>query len=263
MNYKVDYHIHSYYSDGTMSPVELVRKYHDDEYEIISITDHDGIGGIQEALIAGEALKIKVVPGIELSTEYHGHEIHLLGYYFDTQNPQLIEKLNELRESRRRRNLRLLDKLKELGYDITIEELESRSKTGYIGKPNIARLMVEKGYISNVSEAYEPGKIFESPQLKEIRREKMDTIDAIKLVNTAGGIGVVAHPGKIKGLGPKGSDEYWNNMDSLIRDLKKAGLKGLECYHPSHTEEDALKFVVLAGKYHLHITEGSDFHGDK
>ena len=94
--YKVDYHIHSYYSDGTMSPVELVRKYHDDKYDIISITDHDGIDGVKEALTAGEALRMQVLPGVEFSTQYAGYEIHILGYKFDPDNEELKETLEKL-----------------------------------------------------------------------------------------------------------------------------------------------------------------------
>ena len=261
MAYKADFHVHSYYSDGTMSPVELVSYYNDLKYDMIAITDHDGVDGVHDAKVAGEALKLAVISGVEFSTEYEGHEVHLLGYYFDHENKQLIDKCAELRATRRERNERLLAKLSEMGYDISLEELESRSKTRYVGKMNIARLLVQKGYISDVSEAFAPEGIFEKPEIREIRRKKLPIEEAIELIKQAGGMAVVAHPGKIRGFGEKGSEQYWANMDSMLKDLKKAGLKGLECYHPSHSEEDALKFVVLAGKYHLHMTEGSDFHG--
>lgn len=259
--YKVDYHIHSYYSDGTMSPVELVRKYHDDKYDIISITDHDGIDGVKEAMTAGEALRMQVLSGVEFSTQYAGYEIHILGYKFDPDNEELKEKLAELKKERRDRNQRLVNKLCEMGYELSMEELEKRAPKGYVGKPVIARLMVEKGYIGSVSEAFESKKIFESDEVKAIKRKKMNTVEAIELVNGAGGIAVLAHPGKIKGLGEKGTPDYRENLDKLLRELKKEGLKGMECFHPSHSEEEALNFVNLAGKYHLHITEGSDYHG--
>ena len=261
IEYKVDYHIHSYYSDGTMSPVELVRKYHDDEYNIISITDHDGIDGVKEALTAGETLRIQVVTGVEFSTEHNGCEMHLLGYKFDPDNEALNKKLAELKAERRERNQRLVNKLCEMGYELSMEELEKSTPKGYMGKPVIARLMVKKGYIPDVAAAFEPGKIFESDEVKAIKRKKMNTIEAIELVNGAGGIAVLAHPGKIKSLGEKGTEEYRNNLDELLRELKKAGLKGMECIHPAHSEEEVMDFVNLAGKYHLHITEGSDYHG--
>ena len=261
--YKVDYHIHSYYSDGTMSPVELVRKYYDEEYAIISITDHDGIDGVKEAITAGEALRIQVVTGVEFSTEYKGHQIHLLGYSFDPDNEALNAKLAELKAERRERNVKLIEKLKEMGYDLSLEEIEKSAPKGYVGKPVIARMMAEKGYISDKAEAFEPGRIFESEEVKAIRRKKIDTVEAIELINRAGGMAVIAHPGKIKSLGEKGTAEYRDALDGLIRELKKAGLKGIECFHPSHSENEAFDFVNLASKYHLHITEGSDYHGDK
>ncbi len=129
IEYKVDYHIHSYYSDGTMSPVELVRKYHDDEYNIISITDHDGIDGVKEALTAGEALLMQVVTGVEFSTEHNGCEMHLLGYKFDPDNEALNKKLAELKAERRERNQRLVNKLCEMGYELSMEELEKRLRS--------------------------------------------------------------------------------------------------------------------------------------
>ena len=263
MNYKVDYHIHTHYSDGTMSPVEVVRQYNDEEYDIISITDHDGIDGLNEAMIAGEALKIQVVAGVELSTEQDGIELHILGYNFDPENEALRAKLKELREFRHERNKALIEKLTELGYPVNLEELEKQSKGKYVGKPNIARALVKAGYIAAVSDAWTPGKLFNAPEVKGIRKEKMKTEDAIKLLQQAGGMAVLAHPGKIKGLGERDSEEYWNNLDQLIRTLKNAGLKGMECVYPSHTEEEKWKFVQLASKYHLHVTEGSDFHGDR
>ncbi len=284
MSYVVDYHMHSYYSDGTMSPVDLVKKYKDAEYDIISLTDHDGIDGLKEASIAAEALNIKFVPGVELSTEHrfmgrkaasedgeesNGSEdmaelkvgIHLLGYDFDPEDEALIEKLKEMKENRRERNVKLLQKLNEMGYSIDLAELEKQSKGGYVGKPNIARMLVAKGYINDFSEAFEEGKIFESPEIKGIRKKKLATEEAINLVSNAGGMAVIAHPAKIRGMGERGSEIFWENMETLIKGLKKAGLKGVECYHPNHSEEESWRLFKIASKYHLHVTEGSDFHG--
>lgn len=277
MSYVVDYHMHSYYSDGTMSPVELVRKYKDAEYDIISITDHDGIGALKEASIAAEALKIKFVPGVELSTKYEfegksenseGNEtlavgIHMLGYDFDPENPELNAALEEMKQNRHERNVKLVQKLAEMGYEIDLAELEAQSKGAYVGKPNIARELVKRGYIKSFSEAFEPGKLLESPEINAVKRVKINTGDAIRLISDAGGMAVIAHPAKIKGMGTRGSDVFWENMETLIRELKKQGLKGVECYHPSHNEEESWKLFKIASKYHLHITEGSDFHGEE
>ena len=263
MGYKVDYHVHSWCSDGTMKPTELVRKYHEEGYDIISITDHDGIDGIAEALIAGEALKIQVITGVELSVDYEGVNLHILGYKFDHENEEFLEKMEELRGWRRERNEKMLKALQNMGYDITMEDAKQRKGQKYIGKPNFARALVAKGYVGSVKEAFAEDAVLNAPEIRAIERKKMTAEDAIGLISRAGGMAVLAHPAKIKKIGQRGSEEYWNNLDQLLRSLKKMGLKGLECFYPEHTEEEQLKFAVLAGKYHLHMTEGSDYHGDE
>ncbi len=262
MSYKVDYHIHSWCSDGTMKPTELVRKYKDEGYDMIAITDHDGIDGVKEAMIAGEALKIKVISGIELATIHGGIELHILGYQFDVDNTQLLEKLAELKSYRQERNQKMLVALRDMGYDLKEDDLKQWQGQTYIGKPNFARALAAKGYVSSPKEAFVQGQFLESDRIKALEREKISSQEAISLIKGAGGIAVLAHPGKVRKLGQIGSQEFWTNFDILLGQLKKAGLGGLECYHPSHREEDCLKFVELAEKYHLHITEGSDYHGE-
>ena len=198
MDYKVDYHIHSYYSDGTMSPVELVKKYNEEDYDIISITDHDNIKAFSEAKIAGEALDITVVPGVELSTEYgltlaadadEQHpagteaaiELHLLGYQFDPQNAALVSKLAELEENRRARNEKLAAVLNEMGYPADLAALAAASKGGYVGKPNIARAWVAQGLIPRMQDAWEPGRLFESPQVKAIRNAVSHAVQGLSI----------------------------------------------------------------------------------
>ena len=256
MSYKVDYHMHSYYSDGTMKPTELVRMYKDREYDIIALTDHDGVDGISEAVIAGEALKIKVVPGIELSTRYDFDgqelELHLLGYHIDIENEALRCRLTQIRRDREVRNEKLLAHLNDLGYELTQEDLLQRPGQTYVGKPNFARAIARKGYkIENLWDV-----------LDTVKKEKISIFEGIDLIKGAGGMAVLAHPMKTKNLAEPRSDAFWESLTQILRDLKKHGLKGLECFHPSATEEDSLKLVTLAGKYHLHITEGSDFHGE-
>lgn len=272
MSYVVDYHIHSHYSDGTMSPVELVRRYKDKEYDIIAITDHDGIDGVKEATIAGEAVKLKVLTGVELSTDFRFERaesselcvgLHILGYDFDAENEALNAKLAELKKFRHERNEKLCAVLNDMGYPVDLAALEAKSKGKYVGKPNIARALVEGGYIEKTSDAWADGRIFESEQVKAIRKEKLPAEEAIRLISEAGGMAVLAHPAKIRGMGERGSDEFWKNMNILLRDLKKLGLKGVECYHPDHSEDEAWRLFDIAAKYHLHVTEGSDFHGEE
>lgn len=257
MGYKVDYHIHTYYSDGTMKPTDVVRRYSDMEYDMIAITDHDGVDGVKEAAIAGEALRIQVIPGIEFGTDCSFEdkklELHILGYHIDVENKELLDRLEDIRAKRADRNERLLALINERGYQLDYEDLITRPNQSYVGKPNFARALKAKGY--DIPDMWE---IFDS-----VEKEKIDTLEAIELIKKAGGIAVLAHPMQIKKLGDKTSDEFWNKLDELIRMLKKEGLKGVECYHPSADEEDSLKLVTIAGKYHMHITEGSDFHSEE
>jgi len=260
--YKVDFHIHTNYSDGQATPVEIVKKAKELEYDMIAITDHDGIDGIPEALIAGEAAEIKVIPGIELATETEeGIGLHILGYYFNHKDPKLNEVLATLKERRDSRNRKLVAVLNEMGYDISMEELLERQPEGFIGKPVIARLLAEKGYIEDYKDAFKSGRIFGSDEARKIKKEKIKASEAIELINGAGGIAVLAHPIQTRGVGEPGSEEFYKNMDTIIRKLKIQGLKGLECYHPDQDHEQTMRFISIAEKYHLHITRGSDFHG--
>lgn len=260
--YKVDFHIHTHYSDGRATPVEIVKKAKELEYDMIAITDHDGVDGIKEALIAGETAEIKVVPGIELATETEeGIGLHILGYYFDHENPHLKAVLAVLKERRDTRNRKLIGVLNDMGYEITMEDLENKQPNGFIGKPVIARVLEEKGYVSYFKDAFKKGQFLESDEAKAVKKEKIQASEAIELIKEAGGIAVLAHPIQTKGIGEKGSDEFYEKLDSIIRTLKKQGLKGLECYHPDQNHEQTMKFIEMAEKYHLHITRGSDFHG--
>ncbi len=266
MALKMDLHIHSTYSDGTLRPVEIVKKYHQDEYSLIALTDHDGIGGVREAQIAAEAVGLEVMTGIEFSTVYSGGDwsdtgLHILGYQFDLDNGPLNERLQSIRRSREERNQRLLALLQSQGIDLTEDDLKQRPDQTYIGKPNFALAMVEKGIIAAPSDAFRDGHYLESPEARRIKKERVTSEEAINLIRGAGGIPVLAHPMKIKGIGEKDSDEFWNNLGAMLKDLRKKGLGGLECFHPSAEHEQALHLTDLAGRYHLHITQGSDYHG--
>lgn len=260
-NYKVDYHMHSCYSDGILEPVDLVQKYHDEGYDEIALTDHDTIQGLKEFLIAGKALKIQVVPGIELDSDYNGHSLHILGYRFDMEDENLNNTLKKLKKFRQTRNEKMVAKLQEMGYNISLEEIYNSSKGDFVGKPHIADILVKKGYIKDEAEAFEEGRILESPEIKAIKKEKLTTEEAIRLINGAKGMAVLAHPNKIKDIGERNSQEFWGNFYPLLKELKKMGLKGLECIYPTHSPEEEAGFIQMASELHLHITKGSDFHG--
>ena len=257
MDYKVDFHTHTYHSDGLMKPGELVRTFAEKKYDIIAITDHDGIDGVMEAQIAGEALGMQVVAGIEFATTYEFEgkelELHMLGYYLDTENEELNERLKDIKKARRDRNKLLLQKLNDAGYELTWDDLLTRPKQTYVGKPNFARAMKAKGYeMENMWDFF-----------SEVPKVKITAEEAMALIKGAGGTSVLAHPAQIKNIGEPDSEEFWTNLEKLVRELKKKGMKGLECFHPSADTDMANRMAVLAGKCYLHILQGSDFHGEE
>lgn len=259
-DYKVDFHIHTTASDGEATPTEVVRRAKELGYDMIAITDHDNTDGLEEARIAAEALGIKVVPGIEIAviTE-EGKGLHILGYYIDPTNADLREFLADMICKRKERNRQLFGVLQDMGYDISEKDIDS-GKNDFIGKPLIARALVQKGYIRDEKQAF-GAAVFGSPQCRAVKKAKPLAKDAIKIIRAAGGVPVLAHPIQTRGIGRVGSDEFYDNIDRIIGSLKRQGLKGLECFHPDQNFEQSMKFVEMAEKYHLHITKGSDFHG--
>ncbi len=269
---KTDLHLHSYFSDGTMSPTALVERAVSLGQNKIAITDHDGIDGVEEAVRAGEKLGVEVVPGIEFSTSMKdGPKIHMLGYGIDIYDRRICLVLDALKDIRRERNVRLLKVLGEMGYEISADELEQGDGRTYIGKPDIAIVMAKKGYIKDPNDAFGPGGVFSTPEVKAVKKSEIDTIDAMRLIHVVGGITVLAHPGKLKRLkkpddpqqtAEKGTDDFYRAVDALVeRLIVEGGLDGIECRHTDHTERDCIEFEKTAKKYNLIITGGSDYHG--
>lgn len=260
--YEMDLHIHTYYSDGQASPGAIVSKAKELGYSMIAITDHDGIGGIKEALQAGKKENLKVIPGIELATgTEEGIDFHLLGYDFDIENSKFRAMIEELEEKRQERNHKLVEALNDLGYRLSFDELQRKQPRGYIGKPVIARLLQEKGYIDDYNIAFKDERFFENPHIKAVKKEKLLISEAISVIQQAGGVTVLAHPIQTKKVGKPDSEEFYTNIEDLIKSLTGLGLKGLECYHPDQNGVQTKRFIELANKYELFITRGSDFHG--
>ena len=260
MEFKIDLHIHTIYSDGTMEPVDVVTKFKDEGYDIIAITDHDNTNGIAEGMIAAEAGGIKLIPGIEIAvvTE-EGTGLHMLGYHIDIENEALKNFLDAMVQRRTERNEQLFRVLQAMGYDISREDITA-GKNDYIGKPLIARALVSKGYIAEEKQAF--GRdILGSAKCRAVKKVKPLAKDAIQIIKEAGGTPVLAHPIQTRGIGRPGSEQFYENIDTIIGRLKRQGLKGLECFHPDQNFEQSMRFVEMAEKYHLHITRGSDFHG--
>jgi len=256
-----DYHNHTWYSDGTKSPAGVIEHAKGLGLREIAITDHDGIGGIREAQEAGAQCGIDVVPGIELSTRMEdGAGLHILGYGIDIDDAALKARLASILDARMDRNYRLIAALQEGGYDVTMEEIMDRPGQNYVGKPNIARALVAKGYVESKEAAFI--NIFRQPQYKAIKKARLDPADGIRMILAAGGLPVWAHAGKTKKIGEKGSEEFYGNVHRILDYLMEAGLAGMECYYPLHDEAMTKRLCGIAEDRGLIITKGSDYHGD-
>jgi len=217
----------------------------------ISITDHDTIDGIDEAVTAGNKLGIEVVPGIELSVKYYDYNVHLLGYLFDTRQQNLHLALGRLQDGRLERNKIIIDNLKRLGVAIRFSELEKSAGPGQNGRPHIARLLMQKKYVQSMDEAFE--KYLGQGGLAYASRFIYGAEEAISLIKDAGGVAVLAHPLQL--------DKTMDNLPEVLRHLCDMGLDGIEVYYPTHSRQFRKRLIALAEENMLLITGGSDYHG--
>lgn len=245
MNY-ADLHIHSNYSDGTMTPEEIIKKAIDLGVKNISITDHDSIAS--QYITEIEYNDINIIPGIELSTEYEDLELHILGYFINIKNNELINVLKKLNNSRIDRIEEILFNLKKHNINLTLEDLKV-DLNSTIGRGHVANAMVRKGYFDNYKTAFTSYLVKGKPAY--VKGYKLNYKEAIQIINNSGGISVLAHPGQIyKSL----------EIENMVKNLKIYGLRGLEVYHPSHSRNQTNNFYNLSKKHKLLITGGSDFH---
>lgn len=242
-----DLHIHSIYSDGAHTPEEIINFAIKNNVKCISITDHDSIGS--QYVVDKYKEKIDIISGIELSAEYNDMEIHILGYYIDVTNENLIENVKILNNQRIRRVERILENLKKYNIYLELEDLYKNTNET-LGRSHIANAMVEKGYFTNYKQAFKSYLIKGKPAYEKGYR--LSYKNAIDIIKKAGGVAVLAHPGQI--YKPM-------EVEKIIKELKCFGLSGVEVYHPSHSVKDSNEFYNLAKKYKLSITGGSDFHG--
>ena len=284
-NSHYDMHLHTWFSDGVMSPRQVVEWALRHDVTTIAITDHDGTEGIREGIRAGKEIGVCVYPGIEISSCFNdgtmpdfltgkksvlaggteekiwdGPGLHILGYGIDPDNEALAEALADIRIKRQDRNERMLRALADLGYDVPMEELIVRPGQTFIGKPNIARVMVERGYISHINVAF--NDVFARDEIRAIKKEKVSARRGIELIRGAGGHAVLAHPGIIRHIGNNESDQFYENLEKILDQLIEWGLEGLECDYPQHSEIEKQAFREMALARGLRITRGSDFHGD-
>ena len=250
---RVDLHAHSTASDGTYTPTELVQLAADLGLRAVAITDHDTVAGVPEALEAGRRLGIEVVPGIEISSDYLDTGAHILGYFVDPDSPALQEVIDWFIEERVTRNQAIVDKLAADGYPISIPELEEKFPNTMLGRPHIGQLLMEKGYISSVSEAFDRWLDDGKPYFVE--RRHLPAEDSIRLINKSGGVAVIAHPLEY------GYDR--SGIEQLIRTGRELGAVGVECHYSGYTAEEETMLEGFAKAHGMVITGGSDFHGDR
>ncbi|HLG32719.1 MAG TPA: PHP domain-containing protein [Ignavibacteriaceae bacterium] len=247
MKRKTDLHTHTIHSDGVYSPTELIELAYKSGIELLSITDHDNVNGIEEAEQAASKYGIEIIPGVEISTDIRNTEVHILGYFIDPAKAELEHYLSFFRDERYKRAKRIIEKLNILGLEISIGDVLKYVKNGAIGRPHIAQALLENNqvntyydafnkYLGNNAPAYEK-KVHLSPQ------------SAFKIISDAGGLSFIAHPG--------------NMPEILIKELIEDGVDGIEVIHPSHSADRTRFYRGIVNQYYLLESGGSDFHGGK
>lgn len=241
-----DLHLHTVFSDGTYTPAGLVKEAKAQGLSSIAVADHDTVKGIIPTLEAAKRLDLEIIPGIELTAEYEGLEIHFLGYLIDYQHQELIERLELLYQNRIERIYKITGKLKEQGVDLEAKSVFEVSQEGSPGRLHIARALLAKGKVNSIYEAFQ--KLIGDKCPAYVSGFKLSPLQAMELIKDSGGVAVLAHPYSIR-------------KDELIPELVSQGLMGLEVYYPEHSQAMVNFYLDLAKKYNLLVTGGSDCHG--
>jgi len=249
---RIDLHTHTTASDGSLSPTELVQLAKTQGLSTLAITDHDTVAGLDAGITEGERLGVAIIPGIEISCLYEETELHILGYFIDKEDARLTEALSKYQESREYRNPKIIERLRQLGCDLTYEEVKAFAGTGTVGRPHIAQILLKKGYVKNVAEAFDRYLGDSGPAY--ISRALPDPQEAIGLIRAIGGIPVLAHPVYIS----RGKQPF----EEVCARLKEWGLLGLESFYSSHSQSQVDRYRSIARNQGLLATGGSDFHGD-
>ena len=243
----VDLHLHTTASDGRLSPTELINLVAGRGLKAIAVTDHDSTEGLGEALEAAKAFpQLTIIPGVELSTDVPGNEIHVLAYFIQYHNPKLQETLHKFRLGRVDRAKRMVEKLRDMGVEIEWQRVHEIAGDGAVGRPHIALALVEKGYITEPREAF--AKYIGRNDPAYAQREKLTPQDAIGLISSWGGVAVLAHPAEIP------------DLDDTLDGLKEAGLAGMEVFYAQYSVEKIQELADVAAKHGLLACGGSDYH---
>jgi 3',5'-nucleoside bisphosphate phosphatase len=248
-----DLHTHSTFSDGTQTVTENVTMAAERGLDGIAVTDHDTTEGLDEGFAAAREAGIDLIPGIEFSAEFEGASLHVLAYWIDPTNDDLRAELKRLTDTRFRRGELMVEKLQELGYDISFDRVRAISGGDLIARPHVARAMVEAGIVTTEKEAF--ARFISDGGIAYVPKHALDPLDSLTLIRAAAGVCVLAHPGMWKGNG--------SVPDSLIEAMAAGGMAGLEVDHPDHDDEQRAYYRALAERLDLVPTGASDCHGER
>ena len=244
----IDLHIHTTASDGTCTPADTVAAAAASGVEVLGIADHDSLDGIADALEAGPPSGVTVVPAVEINTDYGETEAHVLGYFVDHTSVRLNGVLEEIRRRRVERAQEMIARLASLGIRVDEARVRELAGDGSVGRPHVARALVEAGYVQTGGEAF--ARYIGRGQPAYVPRYRLTPEQAVKAIRAAGGIPVLAHPGKV-------------GDDTLVQALIEQGLEGLECFHVDHSVAHANHYIAMARQQGLVVTGGTDSHGPK
>lgn len=248
---RLDLHLHTTHSDGSCTPTEVIERAQQAGVTVLAITDHDIMTGVPEAIAAGQNHGIEVIPGLEISSSFGESELHILGYFLDWRDDELNRRLMTLRESRHRRNPQIVERLQGLGIEITYDEIRSLAGTDAVGRPHIARALMNKGVVSSAKEAFD--RFLADGKPAYVPRELPSPAEAIQWIKAGHGLAVLAHPTWVRVIDRPLSD--------MVRSLKDQGLDGVEVYYSTHNPRQTRDYLSLTQQLGLLATGGSDFHG--
>jgi predicted metal-dependent phosphoesterase TrpH len=247
----IDLHIHSTFSDGSLTPEELVELAAKTGLKALALTDHDGMMGIDRFMAACQVHGIRGIPGVEISIEHSGGTLHMLGYYIDHHNTRILEALARLRRGREERNQYILERLNSLGMPLVWEEVACLAKEDVVGRPHFAQAIIAKGYVKTKQDAFD--KYLGKGKPAYVERDRFTVDESLELIRGAGGVPVLAHPHTLN-MGNRRLREF-------LAELGTKGLQGIEAYYSEHSREQQRFCLHMARELNWVVTGGSDFHG--
>lgn len=247
----IDLHMHSIFSDGTLTPTQLVERAKKNKIEVMAITDHDNVDGLKEGRTEAEKVGITFVNGIEVSADFKNKDIHILGYFLNLEDQIFLEWLKNLQKKRRNRTLEMLKKLSRLGIEISLAEVQDEALGNVMGRPHIAKMIIKKGFATTMDEVFD--RYLGDGKPAYVPKVGVDMLEVVKKLKANGAVVILAHPHLIS----HSDDTVVNIIDSLV----KSGLDGLELYYPNIDIRKKNKLLKIANKRGLILTGGSDFHG--